>query len=47
METITKIAIFKKKRIRKTIHQDEWWFSVVDVIEALTDSVDARDYWCR
>lgn len=47
MESITKIAIFKKKLIRKTIHQDEWWFSVIDVIQALTDSVNANDYWYR
>ncbi|MFC1612915.1 Bro-N domain-containing protein [Patescibacteria group bacterium] len=47
-ELITnKIAIFKGKKIRKTIFQNEWWFSVVDVVEALTDSVDARDYWYR
>ena len=43
----TQIAIFKKKEIRKTLHNGEWWFSVVDVVEALTDSVDARDYWFR
>ena len=43
----TKIAVFKGKRIRKTIHKNEWWFSVVDVIEALTDSVDPRDYWFK
>jgi hypothetical protein len=47
METITKIAIFKKKKIRKTIYRDEWWFSVVDVIQALTDTIDASDYWYR
>jgi DNA-damage-inducible protein D len=47
METITKIAIFKKKQIRKTISQNEWWFSVVDVIEALTNSINANDYWYR
>ncbi len=39
-----KIAIFKKKEIRKTIHNDEWWFVIVDVIEALTDSVDPKHY---
>ncbi|MFZ2969637.1 MAG: Bro-N domain-containing protein [Minisyncoccia bacterium] len=44
MET-TKIALFKGKRIRKTLFQDEWWFSVVDVVEALTDSTKPRDYW--
>lgn len=43
----TKIALFKGKKIRKTLFQNEWWFSVVDVIFALTDSLDARDYWYR
>ncbi|MEK7511667.1 MAG: Bro-N domain-containing protein, partial [Patescibacteria group bacterium] len=44
MET-TKIALFKGKKIRKTIYQGEWWFSVVDVIEALTDSDRPSVYW--
>ena len=43
----TKIAIFQKKEVRKTLFQNEWWFSVVDVVGALTDSVDARDYWYK
>ncbi len=41
----TKIAIFNKKEIRKTLYKNEWWFSVVDVVEALTDSPDAGAYW--
>ena len=41
----TKIALFKGKKIRKIIYQNEWWFSVVDVVEALTDSAKPRDYW--
>ena len=44
MET-TKIALFKGRQIRKTIYKNEWWFSVVDVCGALTDSVDASAYW--
>lgn len=44
MET-TKIALFKGKKIRKTLHQNEWWFSVVDVVEALTDSAKPSIYW--
>lgn len=44
MET-GKIAIFKGKKIRKVIFQNEWWFSVVDVVEALTDSNKPRVYW--
>ena len=47
MEAITKMTLFKKKEIRKTIYKNEWWFSIVDVIEALTDSADAKDYWYR
>ncbi|MFH1959140.1 MAG: Bro-N domain-containing protein [Patescibacteria group bacterium] len=41
----TKISIFKGQEIRKTIHQDEWWFSVIDVIEALDASFRPRKYW--
>ncbi len=44
MET-TQIAVFRGKQIRKTIHKNEWWFSVVDVCEVLTDSPDAGAYW--
>ncbi len=43
----SKIVLFKGKQIRKTIHENEWWFSVVDVVEVLTDSVNANDYWFR
>lgn len=34
----TQLSIFKGKKIRKTIHQNEWYFSVIDVVEALTES---------
>ncbi|VAX35482.1 Prophage antirepressor [hydrothermal vent metagenome] len=47
MQPDTKIAIFKGKNIRKTLHNNEWWFSVVDVVEVLTDSANARDYWYK
>ncbi len=39
------LAVFKGKNIRRILHQKEWWFSVVDVVEALTDSPMARRYW--
>jgi len=45
--TINKIALFKGKKIRKIIYNNEWWFSVVDVVEVLTDSVNPRDYWFK
>ena len=41
----TGIAIFRGKEIRKTIHNNEWWFSIVDVAEALTGSERPRKYW--
>ena len=41
----TKIAIFKGKEVRKTLHNNEWWFSVVDVCSVLTESPDAGAYW--
>lgn len=44
MET-TKIALFRGKKIRKTLFQGEWWFSINDVIEALTDSTDPAQYF--
>lgn len=44
---MTKIAVFKGKQVRKTLHKDEWYFSIVDIIEALTDSDNPRDYWYR
>ena len=42
--TTTKIAIFRKREIRKTIHNNEWWFVVNDVVSALTDSPNVQDY---
>ena len=35
----TKIAVFKGKKIRKIIHKNEWWFSVVDVAQAFVGFV--------
>ncbi len=40
-------AVFRGREIRKTLHDGEWWFSVIDVVAALTDSVNARDYWFK
>jgi hypothetical protein len=41
---ITKIAVFRNKTIRKTIHKNEWWFVVEDAVLALTDSANPKDY---
>jgi prophage antirepressor-like protein len=40
----TRIALFQKKEIRKTLHGDQWWFVIVDVVAALTDSVNPTSY---
>ncbi len=40
----TKIALFKGNEIRKTIHNNEWWFVIVDIIVALTDSIQPEGY---
>jgi len=47
MENHKKIAIFQKKEIRKTIHNNEWWFVINDIIVALTDSKDPAQYYKR
>ena len=36
---------FEGTEIRKLWHDEQWYFSVVDVIGVLTDSKDARNYW--
>jgi len=41
----TNIAVFRGKEIRKTIHKNEWWFSIADVCAVLTGSADAGAYW--
>ncbi len=40
----TKLAVFKGKEIRRTLHNNEWWFVIVDVVSALTDSLDPSGY---
>ena len=40
-----RIVVFQERAIRRVWHQNEWWFSVVDVCQVLSDSVDAGAYW--
>ncbi|NTV15698.1 MAG: Bro-N domain-containing protein [Desulfobulbaceae bacterium] len=39
-----RLVVFKGKDIRRTLHNNEWWFSVADLVAALTDTVNAADY---
>jgi len=43
-EHTSKIALFKGKKIRRTLYNDEWWFVVEDVVLALTESNDPKQY---
>ena len=43
--TPNKIIVFETASIRRTLHNGEWYFSVVDIVSALTQSVDAGAYW--
>jgi prophage antirepressor-like protein len=45
MSETTKIAIFEGTQIRRAFLEEEWWFSVIDIIAFLTDSQKPRDYW--
>ena len=40
---------FDGKSIRRVYDEDSktWWFSVIDVVQVLTDSENARDYWFK
>ena len=40
-----KMIVFGAKQIRRTFKDGEWFFSVVDIIAALTDSDNPRNYW--
>jgi DNA-damage-inducible protein D len=44
-EAVNHIAVFQETTIRRVWHNEEWWFSVVDVCEILTGSPDAGAYW--
>ena len=39
------IAVFQETTIRRVWHNEEWWFSVVDVCAILTGSPNAGAYW--
>ena len=46
-DEISAMVVFEGKEIRRKWHNGKWYFSVVDVVKVLTDSVDAKDYWYR
>jgi len=45
MEQDKALVVFQDKTIRRIWHNNEWHFSVVDVVGVLSESGDARNYW--
>ena len=45
----TQIKLFEEKKVRSVWEDQEqqWYFSVIDVVEVLTESVNPRDYWFK
>ena len=43
-EQDNRIVVFQEKSIRRTWHQNEWWFVVEDVVLVLVDSKDPKQY---
>jgi DNA-damage-inducible protein D len=42
---VDKLAVFQGKHIRRILHEGEWWFSVIDIVEVLTGSSIPKRYW--
>jgi DNA-damage-inducible protein D len=40
-----KLVVFQDKKIRRIWFNEEWYFSIVDIIKILTESVDPFAYW--
>ena len=47
MGTKEAIKLFEEKRVRTAWddEQEKWYFSIVDVVDVLTDSADPTAYW--
>jgi len=42
-----KLILFQNKSIRRTWFNEDWYFSIIDIVGALTDSINPRDYWYK
>lgn len=45
MDSNNALVVFKGAKIRRIWHDEQWYFSVVDVIKAITNSGRPRKYW--
>lgn len=41
------LVLFENKQIRRKEYEGEWYYSIVDIIEVLSESPNPRDYWYR
>jgi len=44
-EPANHIAVFQESAIRRTWHAEKWWFSVIDVVDVLSESNNPNRYW--
>jgi DNA-damage-inducible protein D len=40
-----KLITFQNQKIRRIWHENQWWFSIIDIVEVLTESSRPRKYW--
>lgn len=41
----TETIVFKDKKIRRIFHENEWRFSIIDIVSVLSESSNSRRYW--
>ena len=39
------LVVFQDKKIRRIWYKNQWFFSIIDIVQALTDSSNPRNYW--
>jgi len=44
-EEQNKLVVFQEKGIRRIWHEEEWWYSVIDIVGAISESKNPRRYW--
>lgn len=40
-----RITLFENQEVRRTWYNDQWYFSVIDIVKVLTDSSIPKRYW--